>query len=151
MPTLETTSDKDLEAIATERYVNCFSVPLQVVHTLAFSNVDKLAIHNGHAVMAFEIKTRKQSAQQIRQYPEGLLIKARKVEEMQQIARLLNVTARIVFAFDNAHGEIWECQTEKLPELPQHTPKPRSNFRDLACDLDPVCYLQWEQHLKRVA
>lgn len=151
MPTLETQHDKTLEELATERYLSRFSVPFDVVSTLPFSNIDKLATFQGTLVMAFEIKTRKQSANDIRRYPEGLLIKSRKLQEMQAVAKLLNITSRIVFAFENAQGEIWECRTETLPPLPEHNPKPRNNYRNLACDLDPVCYLQWDEHVKRVA
>ena len=151
MPTLETANDRQLEQIATDRYVALFGVPVEVIHTRQFAYVDKLLSHNGELVLAFEIKTRKQSAADIRRYPEGLLIKHRKVQEMRQFSQMMRVSARIVFAFDNAMGQIWECQTENLPELEKHTPKRRNNFRDVACDLEPVAYLQWDQHLTRVA
>jgi hypothetical protein len=151
MPTLETANDRQLEQLATDRYVSLFGVPVQVINTRQFAYVDKLLTYKNELVGAFEIKTRKQSAATIRRYPEGLLIKHRKLQEMRQFSEMMRVPAVIVFAFENAAGEIWECNTETLPELEQHTPKPRNNFRNLACDLEPVAYLQWDQHLRQVA
>ena len=147
---LETDTDRTLEQATIDRILSIATAGTTAVQLPPLSAVDYLLIKDGTATVGIEIKTRKESVDQIRGYG-GLMLKHRKVLELQQISTLLQIRVIVVFAFDNATGPILICEPATLTDLEPETPPRRRNYRGLPCDEEPVVYLDWTKHLRRIA
>ncbi len=147
---LETEADRTAEKLTVTRFANLLPYPT-VVHRLPdLSRVDYFLSHQTEIKAAAEIKTRKQTRQQIQQYG-GLMMKHRKIIELNQLADQLDLPVWLIIGFDNGRGEIHAAQPRLLTDLAPCTPPTRRNYRGLACDDEPVVYLDWTKDLKRVA
>jgi hypothetical protein len=147
--TLETEKDRILERYVMERIVKHLGPPHQALRMPKYSIVD-YAISNGDAVTSqFELKVRKESMTQVRSYG-GLMLKHRKIADMQKIAELTRIPTIILFAFDQGKGELLFTQPHQIIDLPPEDPPRRRNYRGLATDEEPVVYIDWDLHLKAV-
>ena len=146
---LETDDDRRLEQRTIDRLLTISSYGSSAIRLPALSAVDYVIIRKSRVTTAVEIKTRKESVDQIRSYG-GLMLKHRKLLELQTIGTLLQVPVICAFAFDNAEGEIYLAYPDKLTGLEPQEPPRRRNYRGLACDEEPVVYLDWKTHLWRV-
>lgn len=147
---LETDDDRNLEKITIRRILEISSYGTTAVQLPPLSAVDYLLVKEGKATHGIEIKTRKETVEQIRGYG-GLMLKHRKVLELQQISNLMQIFAICVFSFENAQGPIYICDVPSISGLEPQTPPRRRNFRGLACDEEPVVFLDWDKHLRRIA
>lgn len=146
---LETDTDRGLERRTIERILSIAQPGTKALQMPALSAVDYLLLRDDTATMALEIKTRKESVEQIRSYG-GLMLKHRKAVELQTIGTLTQLQVLCVFAFDNAEGPILICDPSTLTDLEPAPPPRRRNYRGLACDEELVLYLDWDRHLMRV-
>jgi hypothetical protein len=146
---LETDADRSLEKATIERILTIASEGTFAIQLPPLSAVDYLLVKDHTATHALEIKTRKESAAQVRGYG-GLMLKHRKVLELQQIKNLMQVFTIVVFAFENARGEIYICDVATITGLEPQAPPRRRNYRGLACDEEPVVFLEWDTHVRRV-
>jgi len=146
---LETDRDRRLESTAIQRILEHASPDTRVVAMPPFSAIDYLLIRDWQATTGFEIKTRKESVEQVRSYG-GLMLKHRKVVEMANLAEMLQIRTIVAFCFDNANGPILLAEPAKLLNLEPMSPPQRRNYRGLTCDTEPVVYLDWDHHLVRL-
>lgn len=146
---LETDADRSLERRTIERLMITMWYDSRPVQMPPLSAIDYIIEVDGRARLGLEIKTRKESVDQIRSYG-GLMLKHRKLVELQTIGNLLQLPINCVFAFDNAEGQIHIAYPDKLTGLEPQAPPRRRNYRGLACDEEPVVYLDWKTHLWRV-
>lgn len=146
---LETDEDRRLESTAIRRIVEHASEDTKVVGLPPFSAIDYLLIQQGQTRMGVEIKTRKESVEQIRGYG-GLMLKHRKLTEIATLAEMLQIRCFVAFCFENAQGAILLAEPAKLLSLEPVPPPPRRNYRGLTCDTEPVVYLDWDSHLVRL-
>lgn len=146
---LETDNDRSLERRTIERLMITMWYDSRPVQMPPLSAIDYIIEVDGRARLGLEIKTRKESVDQIRSYG-GLMLKHRKLVELQTIGNLLQLPINCVFAFDNAEGQIHIAYPDKLTGLEPQAPPRRRNYRGLACDEEPVVYLDWKTHLWRV-
>lgn len=147
---LETDNDRSLERVTINRILELSAYGTTAVQLPPLSAVDYFLVKDGKVTHGIEIKTRKESVEQIRGYG-GLMLKHRKVLELQQIKNLMQIYALCVFSFENAKGEIYYCDVTTISGLVPQTPPRRRNFRGLPCDDEPVVFLDWEKHLRRIA
>ncbi len=146
---LETDEDRRLESTAIGRIVEHAGEDTRVVALPPFSAVDYLLIQGRQVSIGIEIKTRKESVEQIRGYG-GLMLKHRKLTEIASLAEMLQIRCFAAFCFDNAQGAILLAEPAKLLSLEPVPPPPRRNYRGLTCDTEPVVYLDWDSHLVRL-
>lgn len=146
---LETEKDRAAEETVINRLMRLLPDNARSIKAPRLSFLDYLIEQNGEVTAAIEIKTRKQRPEDIRRYG-GLMLKERKLLELQQIASLMNVPTYIAFAFEAGFGDVLMAEPAKITNLEAVTPPPRRNYRGLACDLDPVVYLDWDTHLRKV-
>lgn len=146
---LETDNDRHLEATAIQRILNAANPGFTAVSLPALSAMDYLLVKDQQATTGIEIKTRKEPVEQVRKYG-GLMLKHRKLLEIAQLAEILRINGYVAFCFENATGPILLAEPRKLLHLTPTTPPPRRNYRGLACDEEPVVYLDWDQHLQRL-
>lgn len=142
MPRLETELDQKLERRAIERLTHCYDYTAIKLPDL--SPMDYLIADGPEIIAGVEIKTRKESPEQIRQYGK-LILKWRKYQELHVLGELLNIPTYVLFAFENSEGQL---SMLKIETLAQTNPKPqdppvRRNYRGLACDEEPVIYFDW--------
>lgn len=138
---LETTKDSDLEQLAIERLAKAYN--LTTIKMPQFSAIDYIT--QGRIVAGVEIKTRKETPQQIREYGKPIL-KWRKYEELLTLSELMKMNVYVLFAFENAQGEMFTLSIKELAKtnpLPKDPPI-RRNYRGLACDEEPVIYFDWD-------
>ena len=147
---LETDNDRSLEKVTIKRILEISSYGTTAIQLPPLSAVDYLLVKEEKVTHGIEIKTRKESVEQIRGYG-GLMLKHRKVLELQQIKNLMQIYAVCVFSFENAKGPIYICDVATITGLEPQTPPRRRNFRGLACDDEPVVFLDWDTHLRRIA
>lgn len=147
-PILETDRDREIERRVIERILEDRDdlTPLRLPR-LAFC--DYLISGNGEIVGAVEIKSRKETSEQVRKYG-GLMLKERKFLELREFTRTLYIPSIVAFAFSNGEGDIYFAEPTKIGYLEAVTPPPRRNYRGLPCDDEPVVYLDWDKHLRRV-
>lgn len=143
---LETDDDRRLEGTAIRRILGHASDDTRVVAMPPFSAIDYLLIRHWQATTGIEIKTRKESVEQVRSYG-GLMLKHRKLLEMANLSEMLQIRAIVAFCFDNAEGPILLAEPAKLLNLQPVPPPPRRNYRGLTCDTEPVVYLDWDSDL----
>ena len=146
---LETDADRSLERRTIDRLMITMWYESRPVQMPPLSAIDYIIEVDGRARVGIEIKTRKESVDQIRSYG-GLMLKHRKLVELQTIGNLLQLPIECVFAFDNAEGQIHIAYPDQLTGLEPQAPPRRRNYRGLACDEEPVVYLDWKTHLWRV-
>lgn len=143
---LETAADRQLEEKAISRVVQNARSGTKAYRMNDFSCVDYMLTLNGEITAAVEIKTRKESVEQIKSYG-GLILKHRKLIELHNLHRMLRVPCVVAFAFENAEGPIAICLAYSILDLEPKDPPKRRNFRGLECDEEPVVYLDWDKHL----
>jgi type I site-specific restriction endonuclease len=149
-PILETERDRALERRAIERIVAGSAQAKRALKLPDLSAVDFLLLDEAGKPLAFvEIKTRKESAEQVMGYG-GLMLKHRKLSEMQQISALLQVPSHVAFCFENAEGSVWLAEAQRISDVEPVIPPPRRNFRGLPCDDEPVVFLDWAKHMRRM-
>ena len=142
MPRLETELDQQLERRAIERFTRWYDYnPIKLPE---LSSMDYLIADGENIIAGIEIKTRKETPEQIKEYGK-LILKWRKYQELHAIGELLNIPTYVLFAFENSEGQL---SLLHIPTLALTNPKPedppvRRNFRGLACDEEPVVYFDW--------
>lgn len=146
---LETDSDRRLERRTIERILTICEDGSTAVQLPPLSAVDYMIVSKGRITNAVEIKTRKESVEQIRAYG-GLMLKHRKLLELQRITELMQVPVMVAFAFDNAEGQIHCAYPQLITDVEPQIPPRRRNYRGLACDEEPVVYLDWKRHVWRL-
>jgi hypothetical protein len=141
---LQTEKDRIVEERAMNRIIaargECWSVRFP-----EFSLVDYLiGGPDDHtvALALLEIKARKESASQVRSYG-GLMLKHRKVKELADIEESLKTPVFAVFPFEDGFGDIYFARPSDLLHKKPKDPPIRRNYRGLACDEEPVVYLDW--------
>jgi len=143
MPRLETELDQKLERRAIERFTRWYDY--NAIKLPELSAMDYLIADGENIIAGIEIKTRKETPEQIKEYGK-LILKWRKYQELDAIGELLNIPTYVLFAFENSEGELALLH---IPTLALCNPKPedppvRRNFRGLACDEEPVIYFDWD-------
>lgn len=146
---LETDKDRDVEGFVMERMIRDLDIHAKAIRLPRMSACDFFLDYGNLIRVGLEIKTRKESVQTIQGYG-GLMLKHRKLTEMQALARMLAMDILIAFAFENGTGPIMIADPSKIHDVQPVTPPARRNFRGLACDDEPVVYLDWSRHLQRV-
>lgn len=141
MPILQTEQDAKLELRAIERFCEAFDYCSVKMPDL--SAIDYFIQFEGNLVAGIEIKTRKESPEQIKQYGK-LILKWRKYQELKQISELTQLPTYVLFAFENAEGQLALLDIRHLTDPQPETPPVRRNFRRLACDEEPVIYFDWD-------
>lgn len=114
-----------------------------------FSFCDYIFCRGDDVVMAVEVKVRKESMLQIKQYPEGLWFRLDKYQKMKAFAEASTVKTFTVFAFDNGVGDLRFCEPSTLTRINPFIPKPRLNGRDAPGDDAPVIGLDWDCDLTK--
>jgi hypothetical protein len=148
--TLETETDRTGEQATINRFIERCGPNYQAIGTLPFAIIDYALIHNNRITNYLEIKNRKESRDQVQQYG-GLMLKHRKVLELHALAEQMKTPTHVVYGFNSGHGEIWIATVSDLIGLMPQDPPRRRNYRGLACDEEPVIYLDWSLDVKRVA
>jgi hypothetical protein len=140
MPILQTDLDAQLEKRAIDRLSRVYDrTPIKLPD---LSAMDYLLADGDKLVAGIEIKTRKESPEQIKQYG-NLILKWRKYEELKLISQILNIPTFVLFAFENAEGELALLNIANLIDPIAQTPPVRRNYRGLACDEEAVIYFDW--------
>lgn len=150
MITLETRDDQTGEALTINRFLERCGNQYTAVKTQQYAIMDYLLIRDNHVTNYLEIKNRKETREQIQQYG-GLMLKHRKLLEAQTLSRQMQTATHVIYGFENGHGELWIANTHDLTGLTPQDPPRRRNYRGLPCDEEQVVYLDWTQHLRRVA
>ena len=148
-PTLETETDKFREDGVIDRIVRFMGPPSQAHRLPQFSLADFIITNRGVAVALIELKIRKETVEQIKGYG-GLMLKHRKVTDLNALAEMTKMHTFVMFAFENGTGPILVTQPHLIKDLPPEDPPRRRNYRGLATDEEPVVYLDWDQHLRQV-
>ena len=143
MPRLETELDQQLERRAMNRLTRWYDY--NAIKLPELSAMDYLIADGQNIIAGIEIKTRKETPEQIREYG-NLILKWRKYQELHAIGELMNIPTYVLFAFENSEGELAMLH---IPTLALTNPIPedppiRRNFRGLACDEEPVIYFDWD-------
>jgi hypothetical protein len=146
---LETDRDRDVEEFVMQRMVRDLDIHAKPIRLPRMAACDFLLDYGGEIRTGLEIKTRKEPMQQIQKYG-GLMLKHRKLIELQDLARVLSISTVIVFAFEDGTGPVLYVEPVKVTDVEPVAPPPRRNFRGLACDEEHVVYLDWNRHLTRV-
>jgi hypothetical protein len=145
---LETSTDKILEHRVIDR-IEAANVSMQAIQMPPFSVVDYCLTRSGDMFALLEVKVRKPTIETVKGYG-GLMLKERKITELNQLSDLLQLPSFVAFAFEQGDGPILLCDVGRLTGLPAVAPPERRNFRGLDCDLDPVVMLDWDKHLSRL-
>ena len=143
---LETEEDRRLEEKAISRILGASREADSATKMPELSALDYLLTKNEEAIAGIEIKTRKESDEQVKTYG-GLMLKYRKLVELQDISRILRLPCYVAFLFENASGHVYLLDVATIVDPQPVTPPPRKNFRGLPCDEEPVIYLDWDRNL----
>lgn len=128
------------------RFMKGMPPDTQAFRTPQYSVVDYV-ITRGHQVRSMlELKIRKEPLTKVKSYG-GLMLKHRKIVELSALQDAMRAEVWVVFAFDNGTGEVLAAKPAQLLDLPLEDPPRRRNYRGLATDEEPVCYLDWDTHL----
>ena len=145
---LETEWDRHYEEAFMRRFMSaapeghgCYRMP-------KFSIVDYVVTRGDSVRSMLELKIRKEPMEQVKGYG-GLMLKHRKITELAALAESAKTDVWVVFAFDNGTGDVLAAKPQHLTDLPLEDPPRRRNYRGLATDEEPVCYLDWDRHLTR--
>ena len=145
---LETDADRALEARTMERIMANSREGAASVKLPPLAAIDYVVSVDGVVVAGIEIKTRKETMEKIKSYG-GLMLKHRKVVELNSLSDILQAPMIVAFAFENGEGPVLFATTKDLTDLEPTAPPPRRNFRGLACDDEFVIFLDWDKHLIR--
>jgi hypothetical protein len=148
MPILETADDRMLQYKTINRLESIYP-QFTFIEMPERALMDYLVVYECRAAMFLEIKTRKESMEQIKQYG-GLMLKQRKIDEALRLAANLQVQSYFLWTFENGNGTIVRANARDLKSLEGHEPPRRRNYRGLACDDELVVYLDWDRHLEIV-
>ena len=141
---LETEQDKHKEQLVIRRIFND-NPEVQWIPCADYAAVDYIGVRDNQVVKVAEIKTRKKPKHEVMEYPGGLMLKRRKVNELVAIERILNVPAYVFFGFSNGTGHVIACRPNELDPQLDHSLGRRD--RNLATDLEPVVLLNWDYDL----
>ena len=144
--TLETEQDRIFEEKFMQRYMLNLPDDMEFYRMPQYSVVDYILTRADVVRYMLELKIRKEPLAKVKSYG-GLMLKHRKIVELNALQDAAKVEIWIVFAFDNGTGEVLAAQPHKLLDLPLEDPPRRRNYRGLATDEEPVCYLDWDHHL----
>ena len=147
---LETEDDRRLEEAAILRLLDSSREAEYAVKMPDLSAIDYLLAKDSTAIAGVEIKTRKETHEQVQGYG-GLMLKYRKLLELQQISEVLRLPSYVAFFFENTNGRIYLLDVASIRDPEPVTPPARRNFRNLACDEEPVIYLDWSRDLIWIA
>lgn len=140
MPILQTDLDAQLELRAIQRLTEQYHyTPIKLPE---MSAMDYLIAEDGKVVAGIEIKTRKESPEQIKQYG-NIILKWRKYQELNTIANLMNIPTYVLFAFENSEGSLQMLKIANIIDPKPEDPPRRKNYRGLATDEEPVIYVDW--------
>lgn len=143
---LQTATDVAAEEHVIGRIREILGPQYMLVRYPDFAAVDYLMIRSGRVFGHLELKIRKEPLSTLTSnYPRGLMLKARKIDEARELETLTNAPYVVVYAFDNGAGDILVCPpTQMAPKTPQ-APPPRKKARPYAAkaDSEEVVYLQW--------
>lgn len=145
---LETDADRALEGRAMQRIMAASRDSAVAVKLPPLSAIDYLVAVDGEVAAGIEIKTRKETMDRVRSYG-GLMLKHRKVLELNALGEALRAPMIVAFAFESGEGPVMFASTENLTGLEPAAPPRRRNYRGLACDEEPVIFLDWDEHLVR--
>jgi hypothetical protein len=148
MPILETPADRLLQYKTIYRLEEIYP-QFTFIEMPERALMDYLVVYECRATMFLEIKTRKESMAQIKNYG-GLMLKQRKIAEALNLATALQVQSYFLWTFEDGDGTIVRANAKDLIKLEGHEPPRRRNYRGLACDSEPVVYLDWDRHLEIV-
>ena len=149
---LETDADRERERLVIERFVALSEKKLEIMGSTPRSSTDYYLAENSIIVYLVDVKTRKESAEKVMAYPDGLMCRERKVAEFRQLGELLNVRTFLLWGFDNGEGAMFIAEPDHIDGLTGQTPPRRKNYRgEIFDDLESVVYLDWTKHLTRVA
>lgn len=146
---LETEVDRVREDYVINRFVGVLGNGTGAHRMPKFSAVDFVLTRGGHAVAGVELKVRKETVEQVKNYG-GLILKHRKMSDLLLFADITKMHTYVAFAFDNGLGPILITQPHLLTDLTPEAPPRRRNYRGLATDEELVLYLDWDVHLKRL-
>lgn len=149
MATLHTEKDIRTEEIVINRVVELLGGETKWYRFPPFSFCDYILCSGEDVVMAVEVKVRKESMLELKQYPEGLWLRLDKYEKLKAFAESSTVKTIIVFAFNNGEGDLRFCEPQTLTHIKPFTPKPRLNGRDAPGDFAPVIGLDWDLDLTK--
>ena len=145
---LETEWDRHYEEAFMRRFMTDAPADHKHFRMPPYSVVDYV-LTRGDTIRSFmELKIRKEPMLQVQSYG-GLMLKHRKITDLNDLREATKTEVWIVFAFDNGTGEVLAAKPENLLDLPLEDPPRRRNYRGLATDEEPVCYLDWDRHLTR--
>jgi hypothetical protein len=146
---LETERDRTVEEFVMQRMVGELKIEARPIRLPRMAACDFFLDYGDEIRVGLEIKTRKESMEKIKGYG-GLMLKHRKLLELQDLSRMLTISTAVIFAFEDGTGPILMAEPPHIHDAEPVTPPPRRNFRGLPCDEEPVVYLDWDRHLKRV-
>lgn len=128
------------------RFMKAMPADAQAFRMPQYSVVDYMITRGPHVKSFLELKIRKEPLEKVKSYG-GLMLKHRKIVELAQLQDTSRAEVWVVFVFDNGIGEILAAKPVNLLDLPLEDPPRRRNYRGLATDEEPVCYLDWDTHL----
>lgn len=147
---LETSADRQAESFVANRLEAMWPYQIDLIQAPKMALLDYFVSKSNEITGGLEIRTRKQTAKEIQGYG-GLMLKLRKLKDLQHLSLVLNMPIHCIFAFEEGYGDIYSCKVDGVPDLPAQTPPRRRNFRNVQCDLDPVIFLDWDKYLIRLA
>lgn len=145
---LETEWDRHYEEAFMRRFMASAPIDHRCFRMPDYSVVDYALTREANIRSFMELKIRKEPMQQVMSYG-GLMLKHRKITDLNALREATKTEVWVVFVFDNGEGEVLAAKPEQLLDLPLEDPPRRRNHRGLATDEEPVCYLDWDRHLTR--
>lgn len=146
--TLETASDRKTEKLAIDRFLDEHYANAYSIRFPQFAFCDYLVAERDSALLAVEVKVRKETPLQLQQYG-GLWLRWKKYEELCSFEKMSNIQTIVLFAFENGEGEFRYCHPASLENPKRIIPKPRRNGRDAPGDFEPVIELDWDLDLQK--
>ena len=144
--TLETELDRQREEKVITRIAETSNVSAYRLPT--FSVADYLIVAKGQINTFVELKIRKQTEKEVRNYG-GVMLKHSKLLKLQTLRDLTCTRVWIVFAFAKGEGAMYWVDVSKLTDLQPEKPPARRNFRGLPTDDEEVVYLDWLKDLNK--
>lgn len=145
---LETEWDRHYEEAFMRRFMSAAPTDHRCYRMPKFSIVDYVITRGDSVRSMLELKIRKEPMEQVKGYG-GLMLKHRKITELAALAESAKTEIWVVFAFNKGTGDVLAAKPHQLTDLPLEQPPRRRNYRGLATDEEPVCYLDWDRHLTR--
>lgn len=136
---LETQSDKLIEMTVRDR-LEMLDPSLLLVPMPDYSAVDFAVWQDDGLTGWIEVKSRKESADQVARYG-GLLLKHRKYVELRTLASLTKLPVFVVFAFESGNGKLLKLDVTKCGNKQIEYTGRRD--RGLATDEEPVVLFNW--------